>query len=131
MTAPLYASEQYVKHFFTTDSSIPARPTSWVVALHTGDPNKGSDNEVVGYNYVRQAVTFTATEAATNFEASNDADVTFPSFDTGANFTITHYTIRDGVSGSALATGKLAIPIQVSTGTNVVFPAGYILVRGV
>lgn len=130
MAAPIKASEQYVKQFFTAEV-VADRPTSWEIALHSSDPALGDIGEVSGGNYARQDLAFSASDKGTYWEAENEADVVFPAAEIGQNYTVTHYTIRDAVTGEALAAAQLPIAIPILDGSILSFPAGYIKVRGV
>ena len=130
MTAPKHISEEFIKHYFTSEATT-ARPTSWEVAIHTGSPGAGDQNEVSDYQYARQPVQFTVSDKGTYWEAENDADVAFPAASDDAPYEVTHYTIRDGDSGEAIATGALPVPVPVIEGTIITFPAGRIQVRGI
>lgn len=142
MAAPLYGSKEYIDYFFTNDVGVELRPDAWEIALHTGDPGTGDDNEVSEVGYVRQDVTFEAYDApvqavggpavtARYREAQSIEDVIFPEGEAGQDYKVTHYTIRDKTSGGALAIATLAVPIPVKEGTVISFPANYIKVRGV
>ena len=132
MAAPLHASKEYVRHFFTSES-VDSRPSSWEVALHTGNPGTGDDYEVNEYSYSRQEATFSSYlhDSGKFYEAGNDSDIEFPEAEHGEDFTVTHYTVRNRSTGEALATGTLAVPIRMQEGSKITFPAGYIKVRGV
>lgn len=130
MAAPKFASEQYVKQFFTT-SAVAARPTGWMIALHAGNPGAGDDNEVADSAYARQAATFVAEDKGVYWEGSSQADVIFPAAGAGANYTVTHYSIRDAGTDECLAIAQLPVPLPVVANGIVSFPAGFIKVRGV
>lgn len=133
MTTPLYASEQYVKFFFSSEI-VEVRPTEWEVALHTGNPGtNGNNNELSSDSYMRQDVAFTIEQhsSGTHFVATNMADITFPTGIDTDNSTITHYTIRDKVADEALASGRLPTPIILSEGVNIVIPMGILKIRGI
>jgi hypothetical protein len=71
------------------------RPTSWYVALHTGDPGEtGASSEVSGTGYARQSAAF---DAPASGATANTADLTFTAG--GAWGTVTHASIWDAVSG--------------------------------
>lgn len=133
MAAPINASKEYVKFFFTADT-VADRPTQWEVALHTKSPGLGDDFEVSDSSYARAPVTFTAYEAPDSrgfWEVMNLSDTVFPAAGAGASYTVSHYTIRDTATGEALASGSLSPPIPVVAGTIVSFPKDYLKVRGV
>lgn len=130
MAAPLHGSEQYIKQFYTA-IAVDARPTSWKIALHESNPGTGDLGEVSGGTYARQEVTFTASSKIDYFEAESVADVIFPAAGVGQSYTVTHYTIRDGVSGKCLSIGAMPVPVPVVAGGIISFPATFIKVRGV
>lgn len=130
MAAPKYSSEQFVKFFFTGEA-VNDRPIGWELALHTGNPGEGSQNEVSSYSYERSSISFSTEDKGGYWEASNTHDVTFPVADEGESYTVTHYTVRDTATGDCLAIGELPVPVVVAEGTVITFPAGRIKVRGV
>jgi hypothetical protein len=130
MPASKHGSEQYIKQFFTTDA-VAARPTSWTLALHAGNPGTGDANEVVDDNYARQPATFAASDKGSYWEGANVADVEFPAASATADYIATHYTIRDGVSGECLGIAALPVPIPVVEGGVITIPAGMAKVRGI
>jgi len=130
MAAPKYISEQFVKQFFTAET-VAARPTGWTIALHAGNPGTGDANEAVDANYARQSATFTASDAGAFWEGANAADITFPAAAAGANYTATHYSVRNATGGAALAVAALPVPIPVVAGGVITIPAGFAKVRGV
>lgn len=133
MPAPIYASKEFVKHFFTTDV-VESRPIAWEVALHTKSPGTGDLWEVDATSYARTDVTFEAyvdPEDRGFWEAQNVADVAFPIAMAGEDYTVSHYTIRDKTNGECLAIAALEVPVPVVEGTIVVFPATYMKVRGI
>lgn len=133
MPAPINASKQYVRFFFTSESVDP-RPTSWEVALHTKNPGTGDDFEVSEPSYSRVPATFTSyvdPEGRGFWEAKNLADISFPAAGAGASYSVSHYTVRDATTGEALASGALTPPIPVVAGTIVSFPKDYLKIRGV
>lgn len=129
MAAPKHISEQFVKQYFTAEA-VDARPTGWTIALHAGNPGTGDANEVVDANYVRQAVTFLAVDAGTFWEGESEADVAFPAAAAGADYTVTHYSVRNN-SGDCQAIAALPVPIPVVAGGVITIPAGFAKVRGV
>lgn len=133
MPAPLYASKEFVKYFFTADV-VDDRPVEWEVALHTSAPGHGDDFEVNVLSYQRSDVSFEPYQDLDGrgfWEAQNINDVMFPEAEAGESYTVTHYTIRDKTNGECLAIGELAVPIPVVAGTVVTFPQSYLKVRGV
>jgi hypothetical protein len=113
---------EWLKYAFTT-SALAARPTTWVVALHTGDPTQdGTLNEVtVGLDsaYLRKAVTFSLTAGV----ATNVAAVTFPV--TASAYTVAYISVWDGaVGGACLYVGALVPPQDLPIGGTLSFPIG-------
>lgn len=127
-----FSSQQLVKYFFTTDP-LATRPSTWYVALHTGDPSMdGSDNEAGYLAYARVAATFTATQpggADTPWRVTNDADVTFPAPDVGV--TVNYVTVFDALSGgNCLAVLQLPLARTVASGGLFSIPAGELVITG-
>ncbi len=92
---------------FTTDSVT--RPTTWYIALHTGDPGSdGSSNEVDtgdDADYVRQSVTY---GSAASKQCLNDAAVSWTVNSGSAGFTVTHASVwTASTGGTCLMTGEL------------------------
>lgn len=128
-----WAQEQVIKYILTAES-LGARPTSWYVALHTGDPGAGGSNEVesgVDSAYARQAVAFTAALDGTQWEADNDAEVAFDPAGSGADYTVTHATVHDALTtGNAILVAEFPSPIPVLEGGIVSIPVSQLLVLG-
>lgn len=122
-------SEQLIKYFFT-DEAVSSRPASWEVALHTADPGTTGANEVVEGAYARQSVTFAAADAGVYWQASNEADVTFPAAGVGASYSVTHFSIIDATNAEVLTSGALPVAIPVVEGTIISFAAGDLIARG-
>ena len=79
---------------FTTGTAV--RPTTWFVAIHTGDPGaEGASSEVVvgdDADYVRQAIAF-GTPALK--QAKNTGAVTFTPASAATAYDVTHVSIWD------------------------------------
>lgn len=129
MPIPEHLSEELIKYFFT-DESVTARPTGWEVALHTADPGTSGANEVSEGAYTRQSATFASVDMGTYWQASNEADVSFPAAGVGASYTASHFSIIDSVSGGVLASGALPVSIPVVEGTIISFAIGDLIARG-
>lgn len=98
-----YAEGLAVQYLLT--STVITRPTSWYLALHTALPGgNGTNAELVGNGYSRQAVSFTFD----GFDkCTNDSQIEFgpATADWG---TITHFSVWDSaVGGNCLYTGAL------------------------
>jgi len=127
-----FSSEQILKYLFTTDT-LGTRPTSWFVALHTGDPSlDGSDNEAAYTNYARVSAAFTASQpggADTPWRVDNDAVVTFAATD--AEVTVTHVAVFDAATvGNCLAVFALPVSRTVANGGVFSIPAGELVITG-
>lgn len=133
MAAPKHISKEFVEYFFT--AVVPGvRPVSWEVALHTKNPGEGDDWEVSEAGYARVDVEFDAYEDPDGrgfWEASNTEDVLFGAALPGEDYKVSHYTVRDKISGECLAIGELVVPVPVVEGTSVSFPKNYLKVRGI
>lgn len=131
MNTSIFSSEQLLKWLFTS-AATGTRPTSWYVALHTGDPTAdGSANEVTDAVYSRQSATFTASQpsAGEMWQAVNDADVAFPAADTA--YTVTHVTVFDAVTGgNALAIFELPLARSISIGGVFSIPINELVISG-
>jgi len=118
-----YAENLLNTWLMTGDSAT--RPTAWYVALFTAAPSdSGGGTEVSGFNYAREAATFSVTgDTATNtgslvFEASG-----------GSWGTITHIGIFDAASsGNLLWHGALSASKAVGDGDALAFSIGNISV---
>lgn len=130
MAAPKYASEQYVKYFFSAEA-VTARPTQWEVALHTGLPAAGNEKELSSFSYARQPVSFSIEEKTAHFEATNTTAITFPTGMASDSGTITHYTVRDKAANKMLAVAAFPLPITYENGVQVIIPAEQIKIRGI
>ena len=132
MLAP-WAQQQVLTWLFTT-GAVGTRPTAWFLALHTGDPGDGADNEVTAAadaNYARQSVDLTVALVGSQYEADTDADATFPAAETGASYTVTHVSMRTALTaGDALLIKAVPIPIPVVGGGVVSIPLGELIIQG-
>lgn len=85
-------------------------PSTLYIGLFTTDiTDAGVGTEVSGFNYARRTVTFTTSGTS----RSNTAQMLYPTFSAGANFTISHAGLIDASTGGniiasfELATAKL------------------------
>lgn len=131
MNTSVFSSEQLLKWLFTA-AALGTRPTSWYVALHTGDPTlDGSGNEVTDANYARQAVTFTADQPVVGggWRVRNDADVAFPAM--AASVTVAYVTVFDAVTaGNCLGVFPLPLTRTVSAGGVYSIPINELEIAG-
>lgn len=116
-----YTEALALNWLLTTGSAT--RPTTWYIALHTGDPGEeGSANEVANsYSYARTSVAFdAASQPSTGLTfCDNSATVTFPTASGGNWGTITHISIKTSAtygSGETLFKGALTATKQVNDG---------------
>lgn len=90
-------TEQDTLNYWFTAAALPARPTAWFVALHTGDPGTGAANECTDANYVRRAVVMETVADGDGFIARNTADLVWPAFAAGQ--TIHWVSIKTALTG--------------------------------
>lgn len=92
------------------------------LALYTSNPTASdTGTEVAGGSYARQPITF---GSITGGAISNTVAITFNSVPSA---TITHYGIKDAVTGGDLKVyGTLSSPIVAVSGDNVTIPVGQI-----
>jgi len=114
--------------FLLTTGSVAGRPTSWHVALHTGDPGvAGTANEVVvgtDPDYVRKSITF-ATPASR--QALSNAAVSWTA-GTTAGYNITHVSIWDAATaGNCLLAAAKPVVVAVTTGQVITFAIGEVI----
>lgn len=94
------------------------------LALHTANPGPtGSGSEVSGGGYARLSVTFGSIAGG---QMANTSAVTFSSL---PNAAVTHFAIRDAVTGGDLKVyGPITSTVVVS-GDQIQFPIGSIVVN--
>lgn len=115
------------------DFSYRTQPNRYI-ALHTGslsDTSNAATNEASYPNYSRVAVSTSDFSVNSNGEATNTTQIVFPSAGVGANQTITHFSITTSASGNSpiLYYGALQTPVTVTSGVQVMFPEGSILIK--
>lgn len=120
---------------FLLNTETATRPTSWYIALHTGDPGEvGTANEVTNANaYARTAVTFAAAEQPSSglTFCDNTATVTFPTASGGNWGTISHISIKTSATygaGETLFKGALTATKQVLDGDTFQIQAGQLTI---
>jgi len=114
MSLSNYAENEMLTYFFTTDAMAGARPATWFVELHTGDPGEDGTDNVSGEG--RQAVTF---GTVANGSTKNDS---VPAWVASTGLTITHISIHDAVTlGNSLISGELLIPLTVIASDPIAF----------
>jgi hypothetical protein len=120
---------------FLLNTQTATRPTSWYIALHTGDPGEaGTSSEVSNSNaYARTAVTFdAASQPSSGFTfCDNSATVTFPTANGGNWGTITHISIKTSDtygSGDTLFKGQLTASKVVNDGDTFQIQAGQLVI---
>lgn len=132
MLAP-WAQQQIMQYLFTGET-LGTRPTQWYVALHTGHPGLGDDNEVTSGgdpDYARQAVAFDVSLVGSRYETAGTQDVSFGPAGAGASYTATYVTVKDAATeGNTLVIAALPVPIPVTEGGLVTIPIGELVVEG-
>lgn len=101
-----------------------ASPSTVYLALLTQDPTvAGTVNEASGGSYARSAIAF---DAASNGQCMNTSDIVFTNM---PGVVITHIGIMDAATGGNMLRYKeLPSPVEVSTGNELTFLAGSIIV---
>lgn len=101
-----------------------AQPSALYMALHTANPgDTGTASEVVGGSYAAQVIAFNASSGGV--AASNGA----VSFAGMPAVTVTHFSIRDAVTGgNVLFVGPLSSPQTLTAGATLAFSAGQVTV---
>lgn len=97
-------------------------PSTLYLGLFTTDiSDGGSGTEVSGFNYARRLVNFTTS----GISRSNTAQILFPTFSSGANFTITHVGLIDAVTaGNIIASFALPSGVLFDGGSQPKFNIG-------
>lgn len=120
--------QETLKYWFTTEV-LGTRPTTWEVALHSGDPGTGSDNELTDANYVREAASFEVVADGDGYIARNDADVVFPAL--AAGVTVHYLSVRDGATGDHIRSVQLNPPKTFSAGGIPRIPINELVFEGI
>lgn len=120
---------------FLLNAETATRPTTWYIALHTGDPGEaGTSNEVSNSNaYARTSVTFGAAEQPSSgiTFCDNSATVTFPTASGGNWGTISHISIKTSATyggGNTLFKGQLTSSKIVNDGDTFQIQAGQLTI---
>lgn len=134
MSNTAHSSAEIMKLLFTTDA-LAARPTSWFLAAHTGEPGiDASANEVgiaLDADYERQAVVFELSVDLGITSAKNTADIVMPASAAAAPYTVQFVSIHTLVSGGiALAAMALDPPRIVQPGGSLRFPINELILEG-
>ena len=124
MGMTLSARNQTLGYLLTT-GSVPTRPTSWQVCLHSGDPGDTGLNEVADANYVRQAATFDAD--LVDGAVSNDAEIVFPAADAG--YTFSFISVVDN-AGNFLLKQALPATRSITAGNSPRIATGELIIGG-
>lgn len=134
MSAATDYTEALALNWLLTTGSV-TRPTTWFIALHTGDPGEvGTANEVANlYSYARTAVTFdAAAQPSTGLTfCDNSATITFPTASGGNWGTITHISIKTSNTyggGNTLFKGALTATKTVNDGDTFQIQAGNLVI---
>lgn len=114
-----YLRDEWTKYAFLT-TAMGTRPDSWEVALLTA-----ADTEVAGgddANYARQAATFETYGQVGRVR--NDAAVSFPAAEVGADYTVTHFAIYAANTSEKLMEQELEFPKTITGGEVLTFGIG-------
>lgn len=118
-----YLESKIIKHI--TGEATWSAPAGRYLALYTSDPGEAdSGTEATGGSpaYARKSITFAAESGG---QAANSASVSIDP----PTATITHFGIRDAVSGgNLLYYDAFEIPIDTVSGTPLVFAIGDIVI---
>lgn len=120
-----YTELEWMKYMFTA-TAMGTRPTTWYIALHTGDPGEtGASNEVTDSAYARQSATFTQT--ANSVATSNSQ--TWTAIADGT-ISISHFSVWDAsTSGNCLFKGALDLSKSFGIGDVPAFGTGEIVLN--
>lgn len=128
MAMSAFAAQDTLKYNFTA-SSVAARPTSWTVSLHVGDPGTaGTANEVTDSGYARKAVTFVLdnTNPALPF-VKNTALLQFGI--AAVSYTVTHVVVWSN-AGNPLSIQRLVADKVIGVGVQAEFAVGELIIGG-
>jgi hypothetical protein len=116
--------------YYLTSSSVPARPTAWVVSLHTAAPgNSGVANEVTDASYARQPVGFALDVSdASAPVASNASAVYFAAASSG--YTAAYAVVWDASRNVPLVIQRLVTDKVIATGEQAQFSPGELKIGG-
>ena len=114
MASNPFFTEEILKYMFTA-SAMATRPSAWYVALHTGDPGTGADNELADANYVRQVGAFEVVPDGSTHISRNTADLVFPALAAGA--TVAWVTVKTAsTAGTHIKSVQLPVPKTYTAG---------------
>lgn len=127
MSALTNAAENLILAWLLTTGTA-TRPTTWYVALHTGDPGEdGTANEVTTSNdadYERKAITFDAPADG----QSGGAAVSWTVNAASAGFTVSHISICTAATGdTAVMKGAMPAARVLAANDVLTFNAGDII----
>lgn len=105
------------------------RPTTWFIALHTGDPGETGDaNEVLvatDADYVRKSITFNAASAG---QSTSAAQVSWTVNSGSSGYTVTHISVcESSTAGNVLFKGALLVPRALVANSVLTFNTGDIV----
>jgi hypothetical protein len=123
-------TEQRTLEYWFTTTALGTRPTTWYLALHTGDPGTGLTNECADANYARQAITMQVVAGGDGYIARNTADITFPAF--AAAQTIYWVSVNTSLTaGSPIHSAQLPIAAVFGIAGIVRIPINELVFDGV
>lgn len=118
MAASIYAQNLVLNLLFR---GVGTPPSTWYVALFTGDPAESTDNEVADVTYARQSTSFVAALAGA---VRNTAELDFGNI-TGDWGAVTHFAVFDALTaGNMLAYEAFEETVYAETDVHLKIPAG-------
>ncbi len=127
MSMSPYTLEQSLRYYLTA-STVNARPTTWEISLHSGDPGPDAANNEIAYaGYARQSASFSVdvTDPDAAF-AANSALIEFPV--SATPYTVTHVAVWGGAD--ALVIQQLNSSKTITAGVKAQFAPGEITIGG-
>ena len=110
--------------------SSPSRPAAQYLALCTADPTgAGGLNEVTGYGYARQAITFNAASTVSGTSSTSNSSVhTFTAVGGGWG-AISYWAIYDALTGgNEIYSGAATVTRTIASGESLTVAAAAITV---
>lgn len=128
MSMSAFATLDSLTYYFTAIAPA-ARPTSWEVSLHTGDPGvDGTANEVADAGYAREPGIFAVdnTDPTLPF-VDNTGLIQFGAAVTG--YTATHVVVWSN-AGNPLSIQRLTADKVIGVGVEAQFAVGELIIGG-
>lgn len=127
MSMSPHTLEQSLRYYLTA-STVNARPTTWEISLHSGDPGPDAANNEIAYaGYARQSASFSVdvTDPDAAF-AINSTLIEFPGSTTP--YTVTHVAVWGGAD--ALVIQQLNSSKTITAGAKAQLAPGEITIGG-